>query len=86
MPGTAHPIIDTAVFFDENEFAEQLANSKQPIAVFKNALTSMRECMDTEFSKGIEIEQLIYGRSQILDFLLYSAWGMFNWPADRKVS
>ena len=86
MPDTAHPIIDTAVFFDENEFAEQLANSKQPIAVFKNALTSMRECMDTEFSKGIEIEQLIYGRSQILDFLLSSAWGMFNWPADRKVS
>jgi [protein-PII] uridylyltransferase len=74
------------VFLDNQAFTLELAHSKQPIQVFKNALASMRENMDREFTQGIDIEQLIYGRSIVMDFLLSSAWKMFQWPADSKVS
>jgi len=81
-----HHDVNIDVFFDKQAFTLELAHSNQPIQVFKSALASIRENMDREFTQGIDIEQLIYGRSIVMDFLLSSAWKMFQWPADSKVS
>jgi len=81
-----HHDINIDVFFDKEAFTLELAHSKQPIQVFKNTLASVRQSMDREFTQGIDIEQLIYGRSIVMDFLLSSAWKMFQWPPDSKVS
>ena len=86
MPNSAINDIDTDVFFDSEDFSKQLSQCQLPIPLFKTALASMRENMDRAFTNGIEIEQLIYGRSQILDFLLSSAWKMFEWPAANQAS
>jgi len=85
MPNPHHDI-NIDVFFNKETFSNALACSKQPIKIFKDALASLRENMDREFTQGIDIEKLIYGRSIVLDFLLSSAWKMFDWPADSKVS
>ena len=81
-----HSDINIGAFFDKAAFTLELSHSKQPIQVFKDTLASVRRSMDREFTQGIDIEQLIYGRSIVMDFLLSSAWKMFQWPADSKVS
>jgi len=78
--------VDISVFFDVANFKQQLASCDSPITVFKQALTEMRENMDREFLAKIDIAKLIYGRSQLLDILLTSAWELFSWPADEQVS
>ena len=78
--------VDISIFFDAVQFKQQLKTCSNPIPVFKQALTEMRENMDREFLAKIDISQLIYGRSQILDLLLTSAWELFSWPAAEKAS
>lgn len=78
--------LDTSAFFDPQAFAQQLKSCKQPIAVFKQALSTMRESMDDAFKAGAPIQQLIYGRSRVLDILLSHAWQQFDWPSEQQVA
>ncbi|MCJ8337776.1 MAG: [protein-PII] uridylyltransferase [Pseudomonadales bacterium] len=78
--------VDISIFFDAVQFKQQLKTCSNPIPVFKQALTEMRENMDREFLAKIDISRLIYGRSQILDLLLTSAWELFSWPAAEQAS
>ncbi|MFT5706816.1 MAG: [protein-PII] uridylyltransferase [Oceanospirillaceae bacterium] len=78
--------IDIRLFFNFGQFQQQLQDCDQPIAVFKQALNDMRINMDREFKAGIAIQKLIYGRSQILDLLITSAWQLFPWPSSEQAS
>ena len=66
--------LDTQAFFDPQAFTNDLENSPQKIPVFKDALNKMCTRMDAAFESGIPIQQLIYGRSRILDKILGFAW------------
>jgi [protein-PII] uridylyltransferase len=78
--------LDTQAFFDPLAFAKELENSPQKIQVFKSALNDMCSRMDDAFKAGIPIQQLIYGRSRILDKILSFAWRLFDWPDERHVA
>ena len=78
--------LDTQAFFDPQAFAKDLERSPQKISVFKDALNTMCARMDTAFETGTPIQQLIYGRSRILDEILGFAWRLFDWPNEQHVS
>ncbi len=78
--------VDISVFFNVEDFHQQLQNCSQPIPVFKRALDQLRENMDRQFSAGTDIRQMIYGRSQILDIILTAAWQLFDWPDSDEAS
>jgi [protein-PII] uridylyltransferase len=78
--------VDISIFFDRDKFTRDLEHCSQPIGLFKSTLEIMRECMDREFKAGIQIQRLIYGRSQILDIMLTAAWKLFDWPSENNAS
>jgi [protein-PII] uridylyltransferase len=78
--------VNLSVFFDAALFEQQLTSDEQPIKVFKQALKSMCDNLDKAFQANTPIQQIIYGRSQILDMLLVKAWQLFDWPDTSKAS
>ncbi|WP_251977030.1 [protein-PII] uridylyltransferase [Salinicola avicenniae] len=66
--------------FDAAAFREELQRARQPIALFKQALSTLNDRLDERFRAGTDIRDLIYGRAWYLDRLLQIAWERFEWP------
>ncbi|WP_110686231.1 [protein-PII] uridylyltransferase [Salinicola aestuarinus] len=66
--------------FDVAAFREASNSSRNPIALYKQALETIRERLDTRFRNGTDIRDLVYGRARCLDGLLQVAWERFEWP------
>ncbi len=68
--------------FDAAAFRAELATSRAPIALFKQALGDIQERLDARFQGGADIRDLVHGRAWCLDRLLEAAWARHDWPDD----
>jgi len=60
--------------FDAAAFDAELAGSSRPIAVYRKALQAGGERLRQFFEEGMPVDELIYGRTAMIDFLLKRAW------------
>lgn len=67
------------IFFEQGRFRQSLKD-KNPIGVFKDAITAVNHQLDHRFTEGEDIRKLVYDRSDFLDCILHYAWNMFSWP------
>ena len=58
-----------------NEFSEK----KNPLLLYKTAISDFNESAEKEFRQGTTANQLIADRSSFIDSILKSAWGRFHW-------
>ena len=61
-------------FFDEAALERALNTGKNPISAFKAAIKDSQEKIISLFENDAPIEQLIWGRSKTVDFILTRAW------------
>ena len=71
------------IFFDQKRFIADL-ETKNPIKVFKNALSAAKNHFDNRFLEGEDARSLVCEASQFADILLWYAWHQYNW--DDEVS
>ncbi|MBY4675641.1 [protein-PII] uridylyltransferase [Marinobacterium arenosum] len=71
---------------DPVQLQRELADSKRPLPVLKQALKLAQQRMDERFRAGQDIRKLIYGRAWVVDQVLAASWGLFNWPAARHIA
>jgi [protein-PII] uridylyltransferase len=60
--------------FNPTKFAEDLANGKPAIPLFKTAISESQHIMDTHFRETRDAVALVYCRSSFMDQLLAFAW------------
>ena len=66
------------IFFDQKRFVEDL-NSRNPIQVFKDALSAAKNHFDNRFLEGEDARSLVSEASQFADVLLWYAWNQYEW-------
>ncbi len=81
-----HHHVDFNDFFDMALFLDGFNTAQQPIIAFKQALNTINSSLDQAFENDIDIKQLIYGRSQLLDIILAKAWQQFDWPYNDSIA
>jgi [protein-PII] uridylyltransferase len=62
--------------------ANAIAQPAQRVAVFREYLRANREQLDERFKAGDEIHDIIRNRADIVDEVLRTAWGLYNWGTD----
>lgn len=66
------------IFFDQKRFIKDL-NSRNPIQVFKDALSAAKNHFDNRFLEGEDARSLVSEASQFADVLLWYAWNQYEW-------
>ena len=69
------------IFFDQKRFVNDL-QSKNPINVFKDALSAAKNHFDNRFLEGEDARSLVCEASQFADILLWHAWHQYQWDED----
>lgn len=72
--------------FDAEQFRSTLQSSKQPVTVFRDALSKARQLLDADYRAGADIEHLVRGRAWFMDQLLRCAWESFPWAATDDIA
>ncbi|BFM06172.1 [protein-PII] uridylyltransferase [Halioxenophilus aromaticivorans] len=67
------------VFFDQEKFRCNLASSKSPVSIFKDALAAASGYFDTRFLEGASIRSLVNDRALFIDCILHYAWHRHQW-------
>ena len=83
MPNTSfdqplQPNSRAPIFFDQKRFIKDL-NSRNPIQVFKDALSAAKNHFDNRFLEGEDARSLVSEASQFADVLLWYAWNKYEW-------
>ena len=60
-----------------------LARTKQPIPLFKEAILDTRLDHKTRFGEGEDAEKLVRERAAFIDEIMRLAWGRFNWDENK---
>ena len=66
------------IFFDQKRFVEDL-KKRNPIHVFKDALSAAKNHFDNRFLEGEDARSLVTEASQFADVLLWYAWNQYEW-------
>ncbi|WP_341666232.1 nucleotidyltransferase domain-containing protein, partial [Vibrio sp.] len=69
------------IFFDQKRFVADL-KSRNPINVFKDALSAAKNHFDNRFLEGGDARSLVCEASQFADILLWHAWHQYQWDED----
>jgi len=72
--------------FNIEQFREQLANSQDAVAVFRNALAKAQQTLDEHYRANEDIVKLILGRAWFMDQLLRCAWERYDWIRPNEIS
>lgn len=67
------------ISFNQVRFREALATTDSHIQEFKTAIEAINCHLDTRFTEGENIRNLIYERALLIDCLLHYAWHQFVW-------
>ena len=76
------PDIDDA-WFDLEGVHAALAENRQIVPAFKEALATADTLLDAKFEDGTDVEALVRGRARLVDKLLQLAWRRFEWNENR---
>jgi len=77
------PTNRTPIFFDQKHFIADL-KTKNPIVVFKDALSASKNHFDNRFLEGEDARSLVNEASQFADLMLWFAWHKYEW--DENIS
>ena len=69
------------IFFDQKRFLKDVKN-RNPILVFKDALSASRNHFDNRFLEGEDARSLVSEASQFADVILWHAWNQYDWDDD----
>lgn len=69
------------IFFDQKRFVADLG-CRNPIDVFKDALSAAKNHFDNRFLEGSDARSLVNEASQFADILLWYAWHQYDWGDD----
>jgi len=69
------------IFFDQKRFVADV-QSKNPINVFKDALSAAKNHFDNRFLEGEDARSLVCEASQFADIILWHAWHQYPWDED----
>ena len=61
------------------QLAEALSASRQPIPLFKKALAEFHETLESRFRSGVTANELLKDRAAFMDLIMASAWNRFEW-------
>lgn len=61
------------------QLAEALSASRQPIPLFKKALAEFHETLESRFRDGVTANELLKDRAAFMDLIIQSAWDRFEW-------
>ncbi|WP_317931873.1 [protein-PII] uridylyltransferase [Halioxenophilus sp. WMMB6] len=67
------------VFFDQEKFRQNLANSQERVTIFKDALAAADAHFNKRFWDGASIRSLVSERAMFVDCMLHYAWHQFLW-------
>ncbi len=62
--------------------ADAISQPKLRVSVFREYLSANREQLDERFKAGDDIHEIIRNRAEIVDEVLRTAWGLYNWGSD----
>jgi len=79
---TETPAVDSELL-DPERFNAQLAQQKNPLPLFKQAISQAREVLDARFCAGADIRDIIHARAGFIDQLLTAAWARFDFNPDQ---
>ena len=66
-------------FADKIDLLHDLSEKKNPLLLYKTAISEFNELAEREFRRGTTANQLISDRAFFVDSIMQSAWGRFNW-------
>lgn len=72
--------------FNIEEFRTQLANSKDAVGIFRDALAKARTLLDEHYRANDDIVKLVWGRAWFMDQLLKCAWERYDWAKPEDIS
>lgn len=72
--------------FDKDAFCARLRDSKQPVAVFREALNNARQLLDRHYHDKDDISALVCGRAWFMDQLLRCAWQQYDWEKPDDIA
>lgn len=72
--------------FNIDVFRARLAESQDPVSVFRTALAQARQCLDEHYRANDDIATLIRGRAWFMDQLLRCAWERYDWGNAGDIS
>ena len=72
-----------AELLDPQQLRQACAGDDAPIAPLREACVNAQQWLDSEFSSGLGIEELIHLRAAFVDELLGCIWERFDWGASR---
>ncbi len=75
-----------AKLFDAEQFAEQLADAKKPIFLFREAIQSASTVLEERYRNNEDIVDLVTGRAWVIDQILTFAWNRIEWPDEQNIS
>ncbi len=62
----------------------ELANTRQPIGLFKQALADIRENLQQRFDAGDDIDALVHEHAELMDRIMQLAWARFEWNENLR--
>lgn len=71
---------------DFNGLQDQLLQSSNKIAVFKDAIQHASEILDRRYKANLNIADIVFERAQVIDQILCLAWSQQNWPDTSDIS
>lgn len=74
-----------AQLFDKDAFVAALSNQPS-IPLYKNTIQSGRETLNQWFSKEVNIDQLVYSHTWLIDQILITAWEQSAWDDSEHIS
>ncbi|RAU17170.1 [protein-PII] uridylyltransferase [Nitrincola tibetensis] len=86
MGATSQSVFAVPEYLDPLALEEALANAKNALPVYRQALDKAKSLMDEAFCNQADIRKLIYGRAWIIDQILCSIWNRFDWPHKDKLA
>ena len=72
--------------FNAREIGRQLEAGASPISTYKGALKAARQLLDSRFTEGEEVDNLIRDTSWLIDQVLTHAWCRFGFADKQDIS
>ncbi|MDX1490538.1 MAG: [protein-PII] uridylyltransferase [Pseudohongiellaceae bacterium] len=72
--------------FDIDKFRAQLAESANPMSLFRDTIKKNCEILDERFRQNEDIVSIVTGRAWFMDQLLRCAWEQYDWGSNDDVS
>ncbi|WOG25475.1 [protein-PII] uridylyltransferase [Endozoicomonas sp. 8E] len=71
--------------FDKDSFVTALSN-QPPIPLYKNTIQSGRDTLNQWFRKEVNIDQLVYSHTWLIDQILITVWEQSAWDDSEHIS